>query len=42
MKLPFLFEKYIKQFRAMNPKYDIVYTLSGDDPIAFEDSENIS
>ena len=41
MKVPFLVEKYIKQFRAMNPKYDIIYTLSEDDPIAFKDSANV-
>lgn len=41
MKLPFLVEKYIKQFRAMNPKYDIIYTLSQDEPIVFEDAQNV-
>ncbi len=41
MKLPFLVEKYVKQFRAMNPKYDIIYTLSQDEPIAFEDAQNV-
>ncbi len=41
MKLPFFVEKYVKQFRAMNPKYDIIYTLSGDEPISFENSEGV-
>lgn len=41
MKMPFLVEKYIKQFKAMNPKYDIVYTLSGDEPISFENKESV-
>lgn len=41
MKLPFFLAKYEKQFRAMNPKYDVVYELSTDDPIVFENSENV-
>lgn len=39
--MPFIVEKYIKQFRAMNPKYDVVYKLSEDEPIVFEDKNNI-
>ncbi len=41
MAMPFLIEKYIKQFRAMNPKYDVIYEITKDDPIVFEDSDNI-
>lgn len=41
MKMPFLVEKYIKQFKAMNPKYDVIYTVSEDDPIAFADREGV-
>lgn len=41
MALPFLVEKYIKQFKAMNPKYDVIYTVGKDDPITFSDSSNI-
>ncbi len=41
MKMPFLIEKYIKQFKAMNPKYDIIYSLSKEDPIAFENSKEV-
>ena len=41
MKLPFFLAKYEKQFRAMNPKYDVVYDISKDEPIVFSDSENI-
>ncbi|MBQ9945302.1 MAG: metallophosphoesterase [Clostridia bacterium] len=41
MKLPFFLAKYEKQFRAMNPKYDVVYELSTDEPIVFENSENV-
>ncbi len=36
MKMPFFVEKYIKQFKAMNPKYDIVYELAYDEPVSFE------
>ena len=41
MKMPFLVEKYIKQFKAMNPKYDVVYDVKTDAPIIFEDSANV-
>ncbi len=41
MKMPFIVEKYIKQFKAMNPKYDVVYKIAEDDPIRFSNSENI-
>ena len=34
-------EKYIKQFRAMNPKYDVVYDLSKDEPVAFENKNAV-
>lgn len=42
MKMPFFLEKYVKQFRAMNPKYDTFYSLSNDEPIVFEDSEKVT
>ena len=41
MSAKIFIDKYIKQFKAMNPKYDVVYTVSKDDPITFEDSENV-
>lgn len=41
MKLPFFIEKYIKQFKAMNPKYDVIYKVSSDEPIEFEDGNNV-
>lgn len=41
MKLPFFLAKYEKQFRAMNPKYDVIYELSEDEPIILEDSKNV-
>ncbi len=41
MKYPFFIEKYIKQFKAMNPKYDVVYELASDEPIVFDACENI-
>lgn len=41
MSLQTFIDKYAKQFKAMNPKYDIVYDLSKDEPIVFEDSENV-
>ncbi len=37
----FFVEKYVKQIKAMNPKYDVVYEIATDDPIVFEDSENV-
>ncbi len=41
MKLPFFLAKYEKQFRAMNPKYDVVYELSDDEPIELENAEGV-
>ena len=41
MKVPFLVEKYVKQFKAMNPKYDTVYTVSGDEPMVFENGTDV-
>ena len=41
MALPLFIDKYVKQFRAMNPKYDVIYELSEADPIVFEDSSNV-
>lgn len=34
-------KKYIAQIKAMNPKYDVIYDVSKENPIAFEDSENV-
>lgn len=31
--------KYIAQFKAMNPKYDVIYTVSKEDPIRFEEAD---
>lgn len=33
--------KYAKQIQAMSPKYDVIYEVKKDDPIVFEDSENV-
>ncbi len=41
MAVPFFIDKYIKQFKAMNPKYDVIYTVGKDDPVKFEDSKNV-
>ncbi len=41
MSAKIFIDKYVKQFKAMNPKYDVIYTVSKDDPITFEDSENV-
>ncbi len=41
MGVPFFMEKYIKQFKAMNPKYDTIYELSYDDPVVFENKDKI-
>lgn len=41
MALPFVVEKYVKQIKAMNPKYDKPYEVSKADPITLSDSENI-
>lgn len=41
MGIKFFFEKYANQFKAMNPKYDVIYEISKDTPIVFEDSKNI-
>ncbi len=41
MSAKIFIDKYIKQFKAMNPKYDVIYTVSKDEPITFEDSEKV-
>lgn len=41
MSLKIFVDKYIKQFRAMNPKYDVIYTVSEDSPIVFEKSDDV-
>ncbi len=41
MSLKTFIDKYEKQFKAMNPKYDVVYELSKDEPVVFEDSANV-
>lgn len=41
MSLEIFIDKYVKQIKAMNPKYDIIYELSKNEPIIFEDSENV-
>lgn len=35
------YSKHGAQFKAISPKYDVVYTVSKDEPITFEDSENV-
>ena len=41
MSIKFFFEKYANQIQAMNPKYDVIYEVKTDNPIVFEDSENV-
>ena len=33
--------KYIAQFKAMNPKYDVIYEVSKENPVRFEDAANL-
>ena len=41
MSAKIFIDKSIKQFKAMNPKYDIFYKVSKDSPIVFEDSDKV-
>ncbi len=41
MGLKLFVMKYAKQIQAMSPKYDVIYEVKKDDPIVFEDSENV-
>ena len=41
MPIPFVIKKYLDQMKAMSPKYDIIYEVSKEEPIVFEDSENV-
>ena len=41
MAVPFFIDKYLKQFRAMNPKYDVIYEVSEDEPVVFESSADV-
>lgn len=41
MSLDILITKYAKQFQALSPKYDTVYTVKKDCPIIFEDKEKL-
>lgn len=41
MSAKIFIDKYVKQIKAMNPKYDIIYEVSDKSPIVFEDSEKI-
>ncbi|MBR3817050.1 MAG: metallophosphoesterase [Clostridia bacterium] len=41
MSLATFIDKYKKQFKAMNPKYDIFYSVSKDSPIVFENSDDV-
>lgn len=41
MDVSFLIEKYKNQIQAMHPSYDKLHQLNKDDPIVFEDSENV-
>lgn len=42
MSLKIFIDKYKNQFQAMNPKYDVVYDVKKDNPLTFDDSENIN
>ena len=41
MSLKTFYIKWEAQLKAVNPKYDVVYEVSKDEPIAFRDSENV-
>ena len=41
MGLKLVYMKYAKQIQAMSPKYDVIYEVKKDEPIVFEDSENV-
>ena len=41
MSLKIFIDKYKNQFKAMNPKYDVIYEVKNDNPIIFEDSNNV-
>ncbi|MBQ3086292.1 MAG: metallophosphoesterase [Clostridia bacterium] len=41
MSFKIFITKYIAQFKAMNPKYDVIYKVSTQAPIRFEDPENV-
>ena len=42
MPIPFVIKKYLDQMKAMSPKYDIIYEVSKEEPIVFEDSDNVN
>ena len=39
MSAKIFIDKYVKQIKAMNPKYDVIYEVSKDEPIVFEGLE---
>ncbi len=41
MSAKIFIDKYVKQFKALNPKYDVIYEISDKTPIVFEDSKNV-
>ena len=41
MSLKTFYIKWEAQLKAVNPKYDVVYEVSKDEPITFKDSENV-
>ena len=41
MSLKTFIVKWEAQLKAVNPKYDVVYEVSKDEPITFKDSENV-
>ena len=41
MGLKLFYMKYAKQIQAMSPKYDVIYDVKKDEPIVFEDSDNV-
>ena len=42
MSLATFVDKYKKQFKAMSPSYDVVFELSADNPIEFENPEKVN
>lgn len=41
MSLDIFITKYIAQIKAMNPKYDVIYKVSKENPVRFEDPANV-
>lgn len=41
MSVKVFIDKYANQIKAMSPKYDVIYKVSKENPIVFEDSANV-